>query len=156
MKNAILLILTLALLLTCPLARASEGAEGAHETPPEIVARYTGTWTSGDFVLELRYVDGDFQCGAMKPIGGDERTVWEYDVGWYDAALDAVLCVSASCSKQRYDPSTKQYRETDWALDDMTPATFTLGEDGDTLVVSGLLRVDKPLTLKRQDPTDAD
>lgn len=143
MKRILMFILLCALLL-CGLSAYAE------ETSPEVVKRYAGGWAQGDCVLEIRYEEDNFSFQAIHSLGEDEREVWEYEYGWYDAEQDALVCLGASWSQQCYDPSTREYEEIDWAMDDMTPAILVLEDGGETLVVSDLLKIEMPLELQRQ------
>ncbi|MDO4865210.1 MAG: hypothetical protein Q4C10_01545 [Clostridia bacterium] len=141
-----------ALLVAAVCLMAAAAAAVADE---DMAGRFIGSWDNDDFIVEFSCdEERDFIVCRMARDDGDTIAMWEYDSCWYDEEKSALFCVNCTRWREGYDPETLETVETDWSLDDMEWALFSLSEDGERLFGADIAGLDGTLELSRCEDLD--
>ena len=111
---------------------------------------YRGSWSDGTTTVSFFDRDGELAC-RITQIEGDESVVWEYSISWIEGASKDLCCADLMRCREHIDRDSLELVQTDWSLDDMAFAHFSLSGDGETLIGSDIEGMGGALTLRRRE-----
>jgi hypothetical protein len=138
--------LIVAILLLAGMA-AFAGANAAEDAMYE---RYCGVWSREDFILNLKYEDGEMTGSLMQFERSGDIVTWDFTHCWYVPESDILWCNVCTHYRVHIDPKTFERTEEDWWLTDLSDIYFAFGDDQDTLIGYEIEDIGEPLVLRRE------
>ena len=112
--------------------------------------RYCGVWSREDFILNLKYEDGEMTGSLMQFEQSGDVVTWDFTHCWYVPESDILWCNGCTHYRVHIDPKTFERTEEDWWLTDLSDIYFAFGDDQDTLIGYEIEDIGEPLVLRRE------